>query len=175
MFFTFFYKWYQIAQSITLWFYKEDFHRSMKKWVKRENWNIENKRNIFQATFNVIFFSPVLIFKKIEIEVKKAKKSFLKMYFMFTFSQLQKAITFWRTVYHVYPQFCIWAQKWVNITPASICSVLSTSPPGCKTSLNWTYIRHSEDTFWTSYVRSIYVLFQGGRETQERWDDDWHN
>ena len=48
----------------------------MKKWVKRENWNIENKRNIFQATFNVIFFSPVLIFKKIEIEVKKAKSLF---------------------------------------------------------------------------------------------------
>ena len=128
MFFTFFYKWYQIAQSITLWFYKEDFHRSMKKWVKRENWNIENKRNIFQATFNVIFFSPVLIFKNIKIEVKKRKKSFLKMYFMFTFSQLQKTVTFRRTVCYVYPQFCIWAQKWVNITPTSICSVLSTSP-----------------------------------------------
>ena len=31
--------------------------------------------------------------------------------------------------------------------------------------LNWTYIRHSEDVqdvFWTSYVRSIYVLFLGG-------------
>ena len=47
-------------------------HRSMKKWVKRENWNIENKWNIFQATFNVIFFSPVLIFKNIKIEVKKS-------------------------------------------------------------------------------------------------------
>ena len=103
-------------------------HRSMKKWVKRENWNIENKWNIFHATFNVIFFSPVLIFKNIKIEVKKRKKSFLKMYFMFTFSQLQKTVTFRRTVCYVYPQFYIWAQKWVNITPASICSVLSTSP-----------------------------------------------
>ena len=103
-------------------------HRSMKKWVKRENWNIENKWNIFQATFNVIFFSAVLIFKNIKIEVKKRKKSFLKMYFMFTFSQLQKTVTFRRTVCYVYPQFCIWAQKWVNITPTSICSVLSTSP-----------------------------------------------
>ena len=29
------------------------------------------------------------------------------------------------------------------------------------TDVNWTYIRHSEDVldvFWTSYVRSIYVL-----------------
>ena len=51
-------------------------HRSMKKWVKRENWNIENKWNIFHATFNVIFFSPVLIFKNIKIEVKKEKSFF---------------------------------------------------------------------------------------------------
>ena len=33
---------------------------------------------------------------------------------------------------------------------------------------NWTYIRRSEDVFWTSYVRSIYNLCSGRKTGRER-------
>ena len=47
-----------------------------------------------------------------------------------------------------------------------------TPPPHTHTQdVNWTYIRRSEDVldvFWTSYVRSIYVLCLRGIEAREK-------
>ena len=45
------------------------------------------------------------------------------------------------------------------------------TPPSTQ-DVNWTYIRRSEDVqdvFWTSYVRSIYVLFLLGRNIIQRF------
>ena len=50
-------------------------------------------------------------------------------------------------------QLKIGANPNMNITPL-------------KWDVNWTYIKRSEDVYWTSYVRSIYVLCQGGTWTQ---------
>ena len=42
---------------------------------------------------------------------------------------------------------------------------------------NWTYIRRSEGiqcVFWTSYVRSIYVLYPGGNSQRLRIHEELH-
>ena len=61
-------------------------------------------------------------------------------------------------------------RRWiVNFSSAKVCTkwcyFLLYTP--WAQDVNWTYIRRSEDileVFWTSYVRSIYVLCSGGKK-----------
>ena len=72
--------------------------------------------------------------------------------------------------------------RWMSIERKSIWTVCVITPQ--TQDVNWTYIRRSEnvqDVFWTSYVRSIYVLYLQGNECYVycfslRWSkNSWNN
>ena len=61
-----------------------------------------------------------------------------------------------------------WFENWTET-----CTIKWLTP--WTQDLNWTYIRRLEDTqgvLWTSYVRSIYVLYPGGRLNQTELQTD---